>query len=1088
MAADELVGRDVAVARLRAAVESAVAGRGGLVLVAGEAGIGKTALVSRVVERIAAGGDARVLWATCWDGPGAPAYWPWMQVVRSHVRACDPAMLRARLGAGAGEVARLIGDPGELSEFAGHVRDPDRARFRLFDAVSSFLIRAAADRPLCVVLDDLQWADASSLRLLGFLARQLSTSSLLVIGCYRDTEIGQDHPLGALRGHVAADAELIELAGLDPSQVARLIADIGGVDVGSDLVAEVFRRTAGNPFFVREVIRLMAARGTLNQAGGRRAGIPDGVRHVVEHRLARLPQACATLLAVAAVLGQEVNSAVLARSTRFAAGTVAELIEVMVRAGVLNASQDASGRYRFGHDLFRETVYDGLALPDRARLHRQVGVALEELRGDGADIGAAELAHHFLLAAVGSGERADPVGDTALQYCVAAAADASNRLAYEDAVGHYRRALDGLGEAGMLSEQATLELLLGRADALRRAGEMTVARTDYQRAIRLARRSRRPAQLARAALGVHALGVESGASRDGCVGLLEEALGLLPDEAGALKAQVLAGLAREVYLSRVDERARAARMSGAAVEIARQVGDDATLAMCLLAAHDTIWLPGTARQRRVIATEMAAAAHRAGDRAFEAEAWLLRASAGLELGDPVALVDLDEFVRLGTAVGQAHHSYLVLTRRATLATLAGDFAQAQRLITEAGELAESIGEPDAWNVQTRLWWELRSAQGRRVEVEARLRSCTLPQLRFWYQALTGMILLERGEHAEAAAAIAPAVQIRPEQLPFNYVVGAQWAELGEAAAALGMLEACRRYYDALLPHTGTAVVIAAAVGFGGAVDHHLGVLAAALGRIDDALGHFERAAQMHEGLGARPWLARTRIEWAAALHHRGLPADRAQVGELIAQARSVAVELEMTHILRRAEQLAQRPVSTFRRVGDVWTLSYAGTQVQLKDAKGLRDIAALLAAPGRDIPATGLLGAGNADGRAPGSGFGADPVLDAAARQRYRVRLAQLDETLADADRDNFPARSAAAQAERDVLIRELKAAVGLGGRARRLGDDAERARKAVTARIRDSIARIDARHPVLGTHLRESITTGLFCRYAPAEPPLWRT
>jgi hypothetical protein len=245
---------------------------------------------------------------------------------------------------------------------------------------------------------------------------------------------------------------------------------------------------------------------------------------------------------------------------------------------------------------------------------------------------------------------------------------------------------------------------------------------------------------------------------------------------------------------------------------------------------------------------------------------------------------------------------------------------------------------------------------------------------------------------------------------------------------------------------------------------------------------------MHEGLGARPWLARTRIEWAAALHHRGLPADRAQVGELIAQARSVAVELEMTHILRRAEQLAQRPVSTFRRVGDVWTLSYAGTQVQLKDAKGLRDIAALLAAPGRDIPATVLLGAGNADGRAPGSGFGADPVLDAAARQRYRVRLAQLDETLADADRDNLPARSAAAQAERDVLIRELKAAVGLGGRARRLGDDAERARKAVTARIRDSIARIDARHPVLGTHLRESITTGLFCRYAPAEPPLWRT
>ena len=218
-------------------------------------------------------------------------------------------------------MARLVGEPGVLGGEppvpADHDadRDPDRARFRLFDAVSSLLVHAAADRPLCVVLDDLQWADASSLLLLGFLARQLSSSALLVIGCYRDTEIGPGHPLSALRGAVGADTEVVGLTGLDQVEVARLMAEVGGVKVGSDMSAEVFRRTAGNPFFVRELTRLMADRGTLSRLAGRPTGIPDGVRHVVEQRLARLPQACATLLAVAAVAGQEVDSTVLARSS-----------------------------------------------------------------------------------------------------------------------------------------------------------------------------------------------------------------------------------------------------------------------------------------------------------------------------------------------------------------------------------------------------------------------------------------------------------------------------------------------------------------------------------------------------------------------------------------------------------------------------------------------------------------------------------------------------------------------------------------------------------------------------------------------------
>jgi tetratricopeptide (TPR) repeat protein len=1079
-----LVGQDGALAVLRAAVDGAAAGRGGLVLVAGEAGIGKTALVSHIAGHVAQRGLG-VLWATCWDGPGAPAYWPWVQIVRGYVEICDPALLRAQLGTAAGELARFVGEIGAvLSDLPAAVGgagdfDSDQARFRLFDAVSSFLARAASDRPLCVVLDDLQWADASTLLLLQFLARRLPMSAVVVIGCYRDTEVGPDHPLVA---EVGRGAGLVELTGLDRAEVARLMVEVGPADPSPELVDQVFTRTGGNPFFVREVTRLMTARSGAQHLDSRQGSIPVGVRQVVEQRLARLPQTCTALLAVAAVVGQEVSGALLARAAGVSAATMVELTDAAVRARVLAEPAAATGPYRFCHDLFRETLYAGLSASERTVLHRRVGQALQQLARNDAEGGAAALAHHFLLAVLGPGDRTSTDGDNALRYAMAAGDMSSARLAFEDAVGHYGRALDGLGAAGVLGRGARLDLLLGRADALRRAGEVAPARDDYQQVARLARQSGQIVHLARSALGVHALGVESGTSRAGCVVLLDEAVQLLTEDT-ALKAEVMACLARELYLSDAGARGRAEQLSHAAAAIARRVGDDTTLAVCLLAGHDALWRPGTAEQRRTIATEMAAVAHRAGDRAAESEAWLLRASAGLELGDPRFLLDLDAFVRLATAAGQPHHTYLVLTRRANAAIITGSFAEAERLIAEAGRLAAAIGEPDAWNVQTRLEWELCSAQGRRVDAEARLRTCDLPHLKDWYDGLIGLCLLERGERTEALQVIDGAVRPRPQDLPMPYVVTAQWAELGEAAAAAGLLGPCRRFYDALAPYAGTTVVIAAAVGFGGAVDHHLGVLAAALGRTGDAVEHFERAAAMHERLGARPWLARTQVEWAAVLHRRALPADPARAADLFDQARRTAAELGLKQVLLRVDT-PSTAVNTFRRVGEVWTVSFDGVQVQLKDAKGLHDLAALLAAPGRDLPATALVNPAHP----AGPRLGADPVLDHTAREQYRARLNALDDVITVADQDGDPLRSTAALQEREVLIRELSAAVGLGGRDRRLGDDAERARKAVTARIRDSITRIDNRHPALGAHLNASISTGLFCRYQPAQPASWRT
>ena len=1063
--------------RLRNAVDDAVTGRGRLTLIVGEAGIGKTALAAEVAG-YAAGCGMRVLWATCWDGDGAPPYWPWVQVLRGHEAGHGH---HSMFGSDTTDIARIMPESAGQATVLG---DGGRERFVLFDAVASLLVGAARARPLLVILDDLQWADVPSLLLLNFLAGQVMTAPLMVTGTFRDEEVSPDDQRGRLLAQARGNGEVVALTGLAAVDVERLMGSVAGMRPHPGLAADMLRCTGGNPFFVREVTQLLVSRGGLAGSAASMGGIPDGVRQAVTQRLARLPQACVSILTVAAVAGQETDRDMLARVAGGEINVLTERLDEAVRARVLAAPPGPAGPYRFAHDLFRETLYDALAPGVRAELHLHCARALQESQADGSAVHAAELAHHLLLAAVGLPSAAD-LGEEAVRYGIQAAEEATARLAYEDAIGHIQRQMDLLGPAGLLREPGRMELLLCRAEALRCAGNMAAAREDYRQAVDLARRSPQPTQVCRAALGVHALGVESGSSRAACVELLEEALDRLGDEDSAWKARVLACLARELFLSRVQERTRAAWLSAAAVEIARRVGDDATLAVCLLASYDTIWLPGTAQRRRAIATEMGVVARRAGDRAFEAEACLLRASAGLELGNPAAVLDLDEFTRLGMAVGQPRYTYLVLTRRVTQAIMAGRFAEAEGLTAEAAVLAERIGEPDAWNVQTRQLWELRSSQGRRVETEARLHTVPLAQLRYWYDALLGLVLLERGEQAVALRMIGAAVQTRPEQLPFSsYVLLAQWADMGEAAAAAGLREACQRYYDDLRPYSGTAVVTAAAVGFDGAVDHYLGVLAMALGRLDDAVRHLEHAAVMHERLSAWPWLARTRYELAMVLAARGLPADHDRVGALLDEVRQAADEFGMPGLRRRVDEISLAPENVFRRDGDGWHISYSGKEIRLRDVKGLGDIAILLAAQGRAVTAATLAAGVHAPAAA---GFDADPVLDQQAQQQYRTRLAELDADIDDAQAQHDLARESALSDERMFLLRELAAAVGLGHRDRRLGDDRERARKAVAGRIKDALGRIQAAHPALGDHLSQAISTGNLCTYQPTCLTRWR-
>jgi tetratricopeptide (TPR) repeat protein len=385
-----------------------------------------------------------------------------------------------------------------------------------------------------------------------------------------------------------------------------------------------------------------------------------------------------------------------------------------------------------------------------------------------------------------------------------------------------------------------------------------------------------------------------------------------------------------------------------------------------------------------------------------------------------------------------------------LAVLAGRLDEAERRLEEAYALGTEIGEPDAGGVRAEQLWEIRSAQGRRMDLASDMSRTNLAPDSREARAFALLAQLELGDVERLAAAARELLdEIDPAVMPRNQSWTPNLTYAAELASAIGDRRRCERLYQALEPLAETA-----AVTFKGAVDHHLGILAGALGRREAAEAHLRRAVDLHRRLGARAWTRRS----SEALERL----TGARPGDAGEPARGV-----------------------FRRDGALWTLGWDGASVRLRDAKGLGDIATLLNAPGREVRAAELVAAGGEVSRA-GLLLGADEVLDQRARGEFRRRLADLEDEIDEGDAWSDPDRAARARRERDALVDELAAAAGLGGQARRLGDQSERARKAVTARIRDAIGRIERVHPALGAHLRASITTGTWCSYSPASPTSW--
>ena len=743
------------------------------------------------------------------------------------------------------------------------------------------------------------------------------------------------------------------------------------------------------------------------------------------------------------MIGTSFSLEVVAGAMGIAVADVLGVLGEALEAGVVVVEDSAPGDMRFAHDLLRKTVYESIPAVVRAGTHAQVAAALEQRRrGTGAS--PATVAHH-LIGAVPLVEPARAAGAA-----VRAGEAAMAVLAHEEAGDWFERALS-LMRSGDAGEPDAIGALLGLGEARLRGGDLPGARDAYVEAASTARSHGRSDDLALAALGLGAGlgGFEISLFDHVQIELLEKALGAVSSADSPRRAQLLARLS--VALSFVSEERRLG-LATEAVAMARRLGDGPTLGYALAAYCDAISGPTHSEARRDAAAEVVSLGVRAGERRLELLGRRLLLVALLELGE---IADVDAQIRAFSAaadtIREPLYRWYVPLWRGMRALMAGRIEESAASCDEAeavGALAHSANA--AMLVMTQRWVRLR-VEGRLAEAAQLIDEKGFElfgELAGSY-AVTALSRLHTGD-VDAARAQLRGFLVDLDRIPMD----AEWlptiSQLAELAAGLGDGESAAVLDPVMAPFDDRVVV----EGIGAAVYGTLGGFRA---RLLALLGREDEARELEIGATA----AASRLGLVAAPRALDQP----------------------THLGQLALDRDDR-VAVASREADLWLLTFAGRTGRVRDSKGIRDLAALLANPGVGVHVSELMSS-DAAGRAAVSSRG-EPALDRRALAEYRRRLAELDDELAEAEAHHDEGRAARLAAEREFLRAELAGAVGLGGHARRLGDDADRARKAVRARVRDAIARIEEVHPALGRHLARAVRTGTFCSYDPEKPVRW--
>jgi tetratricopeptide (TPR) repeat protein len=933
----------------------------------------------------------------------------------------------------------------------------------------------------------------------------LAGARILLVASYRDAE-KRVRELPDVFAELARVGRRIPLRGLSRTDIEAYVATVTGSTVSRQAVARLHEVTGGNPFFLGEVVRLLAAGDTLESldepAKGPLLRIPEEVRTLIRRRVSALPRKAVAALRLAAVIGREFDLHLLQRASRL---SVTRMMAVLAEAAAVGLIAEVSAtprRYSFTHDLVRETLYDDLRPRRRIELHQAVGRLLESVHGDDLDPYLSEIAHHLLLAA--------PLGDAgqAVEYLVRAGDRASAVLGYEEAAIHYRHALELLAGARSGASLQRGDLLLRLGDAQWRSGDGSGARLTFERAIDVARRSADPEMLARAALGyVTALGGFLLYARfpagDTGMGLLEEALAALPPDDSALRAHLLAHLALEMWSGTEPVEQRVA-ISEEAIAMARRLDHSEALVTGLHARHWALTSPGRALERLAHTEEMLRVARETVNPEIEFLAHDARLHCYLELCDRWGVeTETQAMTAIAERMRQPFYRWHTVCLRTLGATLDGRFVDAERLAREALELA---GQSEYTTYVSRYaqMLAIRWAQGRLAELwpEIQDHGERFPWIARWRDALAAA---ELGDQEAARRELERHAVRGFGALPRDGFWILHLCGLADACVLVGDARRGLQLYELLLPHAGDNAVYYSKQPFGPAA-LRLGKLAALLERWEDAERHFATALGCCEQLCARAIRARVLLEHAQALAARDEGGDRERIATMLEEAARLCEELGMAGLQERVAAQRERPSAAppasdaiFRREGEFWTIAYGGQTFRLRDVKGLRYIASLLACAGSEVHVLELVSAatgGPAGARARHADNGLvvswpsepDPVLDDRAKAGYARRLQELEAELEQARDWGDTERAARLEDELDLLTGELARAVGLRGRDRTFSSPAERARISVTKAIRTAIRLIDKHCPELAAHFEASIQTGRSCSYVTpsAPPPSW--
>jgi DNA-binding SARP family transcriptional activator len=869
------------------------------VLVAGEAGIGKTELARRLAGAALEAGGV-VLYGRA-DPEAGVGYQAFAQAIRGYVAHCPVEELTDHVASFGSDLVRLVPFLAQrVPDLPPPAKsDPEIERLRLFESAVGLVASASQRAPVLLVLDDLHWAGPPTLLLLRHLLRAGFGLRLLVVANYRDTEVDQRHPIHEIATDLRRlpGVERMHLRGLtDPAMDEFVSSVLGeGVTGGPELVSALRDGSDGNPLFVRETLRHLTELGAIRNEGDawivdpgrlRDVGLPEGIRDVLSRRLARLsPEAQRTLM-VAAVVGPTFSLRLLEQVDQTAEPErLLDALDEAVLSGMVVESGRA-GEYAFAHALIRHTLDSGISASRRVRLHRLIGEAIERLPNGDEELDA--LAQHFAEAAL------DGQAAKAADYALAAARRSLDGLGYEAAISVLDRGLEAL-EAGPVDLARRADLQLALAEARLDIGDVAGWKEASSLAAADARALSSPARLARAAV-LHTNHSVVGTPDPAASALCEEALGALGDADPALRAEVLAGLAYYRALSE-GEGENAAELAAEALTLARAAGQYRTLALCLFVRSITLTATVQTLERVALADELLTLATEGGDLFNMAQAVRLRGPCRLEQGDLAGFqADLAELDGLARRLGAWFFTALAAEWKATDALLAGRWDEARLFSQELNAVGR--GEPNFTNVHLAQMLLLSRETGNMAEwvpvlVPLAEANPGLPVLR----TALGLAHLQAGDRDGSREQLEWLAK-DGFSIPRDTAWVASITGLTELCAALGDAARAEELAARFQPWTGRMAVLGWGGSCLGAVDRFLGMLALTAGQPDDAVRLLRAGLEQELAMQAGPLAARTRLWLGRALRATGATGEADLV---LTHARSSALSLGMSALVAEIE-------------------------------------------------------------------------------------------------------------------------------------------------------------------------------------------